>query len=56
MGLMEPVSAVPDAKKGYIIIHKCTKCGAIRRNKAAHEAKNQPDNMALIIKLTSKTL
>ena len=56
MALMEPVSAVPDAKKGYIIIHKCTKCGAIRRNKAAHEAKIQPDNMAKIIKLTAKTL
>ena len=56
MALMEPVSAVPDAKKGYIIIHKCTKCGAIRRNKAAHEAKVQPDNLSKIIKLTAKTL
>ncbi len=56
MGLMEPVSAAPDAKKGYIIIHKCTECGAIRRNKAAHEAKTQPDNLGLIIKLTSKTV
>ena len=55
-GLMEPVSAVPDAKKGYIIIHKCTECGAIRRNKAAHEAKVQPDNLSKIIKLTAKTI
>ena len=51
-GLMIPISAEPDPKKGYIITHKCTKCGAIRRNKAATEAKVQPDNISLIIKLT----
>ena len=53
-GLMIPISAEPDAKKGYIITHKCTKCGAIRRNKAATEAKIQPDDINLIIKLTVK--
>lgn len=52
LGEMEPVSAVTDAKKGYIIIHKCTKCNEIRRNKAAHEAKIQPDDINKIIKLT----
>ena len=51
-GLMIPISAEPDATKGYIITHKCTKCGAIRRNKAATEAKVQPDDINLIIKLT----
>ena len=51
-GLMEPISAEPDPKKGYVIIHKCTKCGEIHRNRAAHEAKVQPDDIKLIIKLT----
>ena len=51
-GLMEPISAEPDSKKGYVIIHKCTKCGEIHRNRAAHEAKVQPDDIKLIIKLT----
>ncbi|MBQ4575011.1 MAG: RNHCP domain-containing protein [Clostridia bacterium] len=55
-GQMEPVKAEPDAKKGYIIYHRCTKCGAIRRNKAAHEAKVQPDDLKLIIKLTAKQI
>jgi hypothetical protein len=50
---MEPIKVVPDAKKGYIIIHKCTCCGEIHRNKAAHEAKNQPDSIKLLIKLTA---
>ena len=54
-GLMEPVSAEPDAKKGYIIIHKCTECGAVRRNKAAYGPKAQVgDNLKLIISLTGK--
>lgn len=51
-GLLEPVSALPDAKKGYIIVSRCRKCGAIRRNKAAHEATVQPDDIKKIIKLT----
>ncbi|MFA6948649.1 MAG: RNHCP domain-containing protein [Eubacteriales bacterium] len=54
MGLMEPVAVIPDAKKGYIIVHRCTKCGAIRRNKAAHEAKSQPDDIRKLIALTAK--
>ena len=53
-GPLEPVSAVPDAKRGYIIIHRCQKCGELRRNKAAHEAKIQPDSMKLIIALTAR--
>ena len=52
-GELKPVKVLPDAKKGYIIVHKCEKCGAIRRNKAAHDAKVQPDSMSLLIKLTA---
>ena len=36
-------------KKGYVIIFKCKKCGAIRKNKAAED-----DNMDLLIKLSAK--
>jgi hypothetical protein len=38
MGLMEPVRVETDPKKGYVIIHRCTKCGEIHRNRAANEA------------------
>ena len=51
-GELEPIRTEPDAKKGFVIIHRCRKCGEIRRNKAALNTKNQPDNMSLIIKLT----
>lgn len=52
-GIMDPISVETDAKKGYIIIHKCRKCGAIRRNRAANEAKVQPDDIALLIRFTA---
>ena len=52
-GILRPAGAEPDSKRGYIIIHKCEKCGAVVRNRAAHEAKVQPDDLDLIIKLTA---
>ena len=52
-GILRPIKAEPDAKRGYIIIHRCERCGATVRNKAAHEAKVQPDDTDLIIKLTA---
>ena len=48
-GLLEPIKVELDSKKGYVIIFKCKKCGAIKKNKAA-----QDDNMDLIIKLTAR--
>ena len=48
-GIMDPISAEPDPKKGFIIYHKCRKCGALRRNKAAKD-----DDMDKIIELTAK--
>ena len=53
-GELEPVSAEPDPKKGYIIISKCKRCGEIRRCKSAHEADVQPDDIRLIIDLTAR--
>lgn len=53
-GLMEPIRAYPDAKKGYVIVHRCLKCHEERQNRAAHTAKVQPDDINLIIQLTVK--
>ena len=52
-GALKPIRVEIDSKKGYMIVHKCEKCGAIRRNRTAHEAKIQPDDLRLIIKLTA---
>lgn len=51
-GAMRPIKAEPDPKKGYILTHRCTVCGAIRRNRTAHEADSQPDDIRKIIALT----
>lgn len=34
-GIMDPVEAVVSPKKGYIIKHRCRRCGAERNNKSA---------------------
>ena len=52
-GVMDPIKVELDSKKGYVILHKCRKCGEIKRNRTAHEAKDQPDNLSKIIKLTA---
>ncbi len=46
-GMLEPIGIETNSKKGYVIVFKCKKCGAIRKNKAAED-----DNMDLIIKLS----
>ena len=48
-GDLEPISVELNPKKGYVIVYRCKKCGAIRKNKAAED-----DNVDLIIQLTSK--
>ncbi len=50
-GDLEPVSLEIDSKKGYVIVFRCKKCGAIRKNKSAKD-----DNMDLIIDLSSKQI
>ena len=48
-GVLEPIGIETNSKKGYVIIFKCKKCNAIRKNKAAID-----DNMDLIIRLSAK--
>ena len=49
---MEPVRVETDAKRGLMILHRCTKCGYIGRNRAVPDAKVQPDSMDELIRLT----
>ena len=54
-GILRPIQTLPDSKRGFIIIHRCERCGATVRNKAAQDAKVQPDDTDLLIKLTAGT-
>lgn len=49
-GKMPPVKAEQTGKKGWIIYHKCEKCGKILPNMIADD-----DNFDKIIELTKKT-
>lgn len=51
-GLMEPIGVEYSAKKGWVILHRCTRCHDVRRNKSAL-TDAQPDNYAVLIALAS---
>lgn len=48
-GDLEPIGLEIDSKKGYVILFKCKKCGAVRKNKAADD-----DNKDLLINLSAR--
>lgn len=53
LGIMDAIKAEINPKKGYVLVHKCRKCGEIKRNRAAFDARVQPDDMDKIILLTA---
>ena len=48
-GLLEPIGIEINNKKGYVIVYKCKKCGAIRKNKSAKD-----DDFDIILKISKK--
>ena len=52
-GVMEPVAVEHSSKKGWVLVHRCRDCGAARRNKAALDDSNQPDDYEAIIALSA---
>ena len=36
-GILKPIDIEINPKKGYVIVFKCIKCGAIRKNKVAED-------------------
>lgn len=36
-GMLKPIAIEKSAKKGYVIVYKCLKCGEIKRNKCADD-------------------
>ena len=53
LGIMDAIKVELNPKKGYVIVHKCRKCGEIKRNRSAFDARVQPDDMDKIIMLTA---
>lgn len=53
-GVLEPVGVVPDAKKGYIVVHRCRNCGELRRNRAALDDPDCPDDFERLVELSRR--
>jgi hypothetical protein len=53
MGLLEPVGVEHSSKKGWVILHRCQRCGEVRRNKAALDDE-VPDNYEVLLELSKR--
>jgi DNA-directed RNA polymerase subunit RPC12/RpoP len=52
-GVLEPIAVDFDGKKGWVIVHRCQRCGAERRNKAALDDPSMPDSLEAIMRLAA---
>jgi hypothetical protein len=48
-GLMECVAVQHDARRGWMLVHRCLRCGALKRNRAALDDPVQPDSFEAIL-------
>ena len=53
-GMMEPVAVEQDARRGWMIVHECRKCGAVRRNQCALGDPNQPDSIEALLQVARR--
>jgi hypothetical protein len=53
-GMMEPVSVERDATREWMIVHRCIRCGALRRNKAALRDPAQGDDFDALLRIAGK--
>ncbi len=52
-GVMDAVGAELTGKKGWVIVHRCRTCGEVRRNIAALDDPDQPDDLDALALLAS---
>ena len=53
-GLLVPVGVEQSGKKGWVIVHRCERCGAVRRNKAALDDPAHPDDLEVLAALSAR--
>jgi hypothetical protein len=52
-GLLVPIGAEHSGKKGWVIVHRCERCGAVRRNRAALDDPAAPDDFEALVRLAA---
>ena len=50
-GLMAPVAIHQDARRKWMIVYRCVRCGTIRRNKAALDDPVQSDSFQRLLEV-----
>ena len=50
-GLMECVAVQQDATRSWMLVHRCSRCGALRRNRAALGDPVQPDRFDVLLRV-----
>ena len=53
-GLMVPVALESDAKRGWMIVHQCIRCGFRRRNRTALDDPRQPDEFEAMLEIVER--
>jgi len=53
-GLMEPVRVESDAKRGWMIVHECVRCGFVGRNRAALDDPRQGDEWGVMVEVARR--
>ena len=54
-GVMAPVGIEQSGKKGWVIVHRCLKCGHTGRNRAALDDPAQPDSWDVLVTLSRRS-
>jgi hypothetical protein len=54
-GLMEPIGLRGTSTAGWDIVHRCLRCGAVRRNRAALDDPRQPDSWEAVRELAARS-
>ena len=54
-GMMEPVAVEHDARRGWMIAHRCTRCSTVHRNKAALDDPRQRDSFDALLRVARRS-
>lgn len=49
-GMMGCIAVEQDARRGWMLVHRCARCGAVRRNRAALDDPSQPDRFDAMVR------
>lgn len=52
-GTLVPIGVEHSGKKGWVVVHRCDRCGEVRRNRAALDDPTCPDDFDALLALAA---